>query len=143
MTILKACKVLGVNVSGFEHEFFDIILSGGKEKITRSRTKPKTGDQKKGKSKSSTELKKFAWGLQEGSGRKEKVRFESLTEDFKWVFTGVTKEERIDLWHELAAVRGLWSDMWVIGGYFNVCRFEEDRRNCIRRSKAMRGFSNS
>ncbi|KAG5594268.1 hypothetical protein H5410_035500, partial [Solanum commersonii] len=48
-----------------------------------------------------------------------------------------TNIEREDLWYELAAIRGLWDDSWVIGGDFNVCRFESERYNCIRRSKAM------
>jgi len=43
----------------------------------------------------------------------------------------------------LAAIRGLWSDLWVIGGDFNVCRFEEEKLNCTRRSRAMMGFSNT
>lgn len=55
-------------------------------------------------------------------------RFESTSENFNWVFTRVygphTNPEREDLWLELASIRGLWSDLWVIGGDFNVCRFE-------------------
>lgn len=60
-------------------------------------------------------------------------KFENITEDFKWAFIGVydphTNLERTILWHELAAIRGLWSDHWVIGGDFNVCRYEGKRLN--------------
>lgn len=45
---------------------------------------------------------------------------ESTQEDFRWCFTGVygphTNPEREDLWHELAAIRGLWDEQWVTGG---------------------------
>lgn len=41
----------------------------------------------------------------------------------------------------MGAIRGIWSDQWVIGGDFNVCRFEAKRYNCNRRTKAMRNFS--
>lgn len=30
----------------------------------------------------------------------------------------------------------------MIGGDFNVCRYENERHNCIIRFRAMRGFSN-
>ncbi|KAG5613408.1 hypothetical protein H5410_024689 [Solanum commersonii] len=49
--------------------------------------------------------------------------------------------ERFDLWDELAAVRGIWDGCWVIGGDFNVCRYEHERYNCIRRSQDMKDFS--
>lgn len=72
-------------------------------------------------------------------------KFESLAEDFKWVFIGVygphTNSERNVLWLELASIKGLWSDNWVIGGDFNVCRYETERLNCTRRSRAMKNFS--
>ncbi|XP_070013728.1 uncharacterized protein [Nicotiana sylvestris] len=61
-------------------------------------------------------------------------------------FTGVygphSNWERIEFWEELAVVRGLWNDSWIIGGDFNVCRFENERFNCIRRSRVMKIFSN-
>lgn len=48
--------------------------------------------------------------------------------------------DREVLWLELAALRGIWDEQWVIGGDFNVCRFESERYNCIRRSRAMKSF---
>lgn len=70
---------------------------------------------------------------------------DSRSENFRWGFTGVygphTNLEREDLWNELGAVRGIWEDQWVICGGFNVCRFESEKHNCIRRSRVMRGFS--
>lgn len=50
--------------------------------------------------------------------------------------------ERMEFWQELGAVRGLWGEQWVIGGNFNVCRFENERFNCTIKSGAMRNFSN-
>lgn len=54
---------------------------------------------------------------------------ESLQEDFRWCFTGLygphTNSEGEELWQELGAIRGIWSEQWVIGGDFNVCRFRE------------------
>lgn len=70
---------------------------------------------------------------------------ESLQEDFKWCFTGIygphTSPKREELWHEIAGIRGIWDSPWVLGGDFNVCRFESERLNCVRRTKAMKDFS--
>lgn len=70
---------------------------------------------------------------------------ESLHENFSWCFTGVywphTNVEREDFWKELGAIRGLWDSQWVIGGDFNACRFENERLNCTRRTRAMLNFS--
>ncbi|WMV40264.1 hypothetical protein MTR67_033649 [Solanum verrucosum] len=85
-----------------------------KRKKHQIQEQKKVKDSRKGKNKADTELKKLDWGLQEGS----------------------------DIICLLAAIRGLWSDLWVIGGDFNVCRFEEEKLNCTRRSRAMMGFSN-
>ncbi|KAG5575490.1 hypothetical protein H5410_055624 [Solanum commersonii] len=45
---------------------------------------------------------------------------ESVQEYFRWCFTGVyglhTNPQREKLWDELAVMRGLWNDQWVIGG---------------------------
>lgn len=75
VTMMKACKALGVNVSGFEHEILDIILrmeERRKNQIQEQNKKAK--NSRKGKNKADNELKKLAWGLQEGSGKKEKGR---------------------------------------------------------------------
>lgn len=62
------------------------------------------------------------------------------------LYTGVygphTNIEREELWSELGAIRGIWPNQWVIRGDFNVCRFENERLNCVKRSRAMRNFSN-
>lgn len=47
------------------------------------------------------------------------------------------------MWHELAAIRGLWSEHWVLGGDFNTFRYESERLNCIRMSGAMTVFSDT
>jgi len=65
---------------------------------------------------------------------------ESVQENFRWCFTRVygphTNIEREDLWYELAAIRGVWDDSWVIGGDFNVCRFESE----IQLHKKVQGY---
>ncbi|XP_070045594.1 uncharacterized protein [Nicotiana tomentosiformis] len=45
------------------------------------------------------------------------------------------------MWSEIAGIRGLWEDHWVVGGDFNVVRFESEKLNCTSRSKAMKLFS--
>lgn len=70
---------------------------------------------------------------------------ESSQEDLRWCSTGVygphNNIERENFWHELAAIRGIWENQWVIGGDFNVCRYESERYNCVRRSRAMKSFT--
>nr|XP_016443887.1 PREDICTED: uncharacterized protein LOC107769198 [Nicotiana tabacum] len=43
--------------------------------------------------------------------------------EFRWCYTGVygphTNPDREVLWLELAALRGIWDEQWVIGGDFN------------------------
>lgn len=49
---------------------------------------------------------------------------EGVQTDFRFCFTCVygthTNWERDDFWNELAGVRGLWNESWVIGRDFNV-----------------------
>lgn len=70
---------------------------------------------------------------------------ESTTEVFRWCFTGIygphNNPEREVMWSEIAGITGLWEDHWVVGGDFNVVRFESERLNCTSRSKAMKLFS--
>jgi len=72
---------------------------------------------------------------------------ESIQEEFRWCFSGIygphTDSEREEMWHEIAGVRGLWDGHWVLGGDFNVCRFESEKLNCLRRTSAMRSFSDT
>ncbi|WMV40275.1 hypothetical protein MTR67_033660 [Solanum verrucosum] len=111
LTMMKACKALGVNESSFEHEILDIVLRMEEKRKNQIQEQKKVKDSRKGKNKADAELKKLAWGLQEGSGKKDRGRFESLNEDFKWVLSGVygphTNPERDELWNELAAIREL------------------------------------
>lgn len=62
---------------------------------------------------------------------------------FYWSYGPRTNTEREDLWYELAAIRGLWDGSWVIGSDFNVCHFESERYNCIRRSMAISNFNDT
>ncbi|XP_019260140.1 PREDICTED: uncharacterized protein LOC109238161 [Nicotiana attenuata] len=201
--MLKACKVFGVNVVGFEHEIFAMVLrmeQKRQEQVQKQKTTIKAIT--KGKKKQSLELERLRWGmnyndivcLQETKieewpphwirqvwgnrwvdwavlnsiGRSGGIivlwdkrkwlnrgvhqghytiscMFESAIENFRWCFIGVygpyNNSEREILWHELAAIRGIWEDQWVIGGDFNVCRYESERYNCIRRSRAMKSFT--
>lgn len=70
---------------------------------------------------------------------------ESVQEYFRWCCTGVyglhTNPQRAKLWDELAVIIGPWNYQWVIGGDYNVCRYESACLSCTRRSKTMRGFS--
>lgn len=71
--------------------------------------------------------------------------WEGLQVDFRFCFSGLyephSTPEWSDLWDELAAVSVIWDGCWVIGADFNVCRYEHDRHNCIRRSHDMKDFS--
>ena len=47
---------------------------------------------------------------------------------------------RKDFWEELGTIRGLWQDLWCIGGDFNIVRFSSERNRVSRLSSAMRRF---
>ena len=72
-------------------------------------------------------------------------RFRNCEEGFAWVFSGlygpIKGRERRELWEELAAVKGLWSDPWCIAGDFNVVRFPVETSNDRQMSTRMREFS--
>ena len=71
-------------------------------------------------------------------------RFKNCEEGFVWVFSGLygrcNGKERRELWEELAAVKGLWSDPWCIVGDFNVVRFPVETSNGRQMSTTMREF---
>nr|XP_009610448.1 uncharacterized protein LOC104104150 [Nicotiana tomentosiformis]XP_016449348.1 PREDICTED: uncharacterized protein LOC107774363 [Nicotiana tabacum] len=135
IALVKACKAFGVNAAGFEHDILGIILRMGERRkaqlLLQQQQAKAVASPRKGKNKGEAELKKLAWGLQEGNDRK-----------VRGVYGPHTNPERKEFWHELAAIGGLWSDQWVIGGDFNACRYESERLNCSRRSRAMIDFSN-
>ena len=58
-------------------------------------------------------------------------KFRSLEDGFIWVFTGGLWasfwEGRYSFWEELGAIRGLWENLWCIGGDFNVIQFPCER----------------
>ncbi|RVW74710.1 hypothetical protein CK203_047882 [Vitis vinifera] len=72
-------------------------------------------------------------------------RFRNCEERFVWVFSGlygpIKGKERRELWDELVAVKGLWSDPWCIAGDFNVVRFPVETSNGRQMSTTMREFS--
>uniref|UniRef100_M1BT70 Endonuclease/exonuclease/phosphatase domain-containing protein n=1 Tax=Solanum tuberosum TaxID=4113 RepID=M1BT70_SOLTU len=75
-------------------------------------------------------------------------KFMGKTMDFSWHMSGVyapndreEREEREEVWWELASVRGLFSGPSVVGGDFNIVRFPSEKRNCTRFNKAMLDFS--
>ncbi|WMV47268.1 hypothetical protein MTR67_040653, partial [Solanum verrucosum] len=120
LVMVKACKAFGVNAIGFEHELLGMIL----------RMDQRRQDQAKQRVSSS-----------EGDSKMKKKK----GEQFRWCYTGVygphTNSEREDLWYELALIRGTWDGQWVLGGDFNVCRFDYEKFNCHRRTRAMENFS--
>ncbi|RVW96427.1 hypothetical protein CK203_029768 [Vitis vinifera] len=60
-------------------------------------------------------------------------------------FTGVygpfTKVEREGMWEEFGAIRGLWDDLWCLGGDFNIILFQQERSSQRRISSAIRRFA--
>ena len=72
-------------------------------------------------------------------------RFKFLVNDCTWVFRGVygptTYGIREHLRDELGAIRGLCSDLWCIGGDFNITRFPNERNREGRITGSMRRFS--
>ncbi|KAG5598470.1 hypothetical protein H5410_029840 [Solanum commersonii] len=70
---------------------------------------------------------------------------DGVQEEFRWGFIGVcgphNNPERELLWYELAPVRDLWNDWWVVGDNFNVCRYKSEKYNGSIRSSAMNNFS--
>ena len=71
-------------------------------------------------------------------------RFKNCDENFIWVFSGVYRlvgnVDKEELWAELGDIKGLWSDLWCIGGDFNVVRFPRERRKNSRIPFAMKCF---
>ncbi|XP_075103403.1 uncharacterized protein LOC142177990 [Nicotiana tabacum] len=57
------------------------------------------------------------------------------------VYGPYSNPDREVMWSKIAGARGSWDEYWVLGDNFNICRFESERLNCIRRSGAMRIFS--
>ena len=61
------------------------------------------------------------------------------------VFSGVYRPlitvEKEKLWYDLGAIRGLWGDLWYIGGDFNVIHFPGERNRESRIMGPMRRFS--
>ncbi|WMV46111.1 hypothetical protein MTR67_039496 [Solanum verrucosum] len=72
-------------------------------------------------------------------------KFESQTQNFSCHISGVYapncyKERRL-VWEELSSVRGLMEGPWAMCGDFNVSRYISEKKNCNRRTKGMREFS--
>ncbi|XP_016497009.1 uncharacterized protein LOC107815877 [Nicotiana tabacum] len=164
--MLKACKASGVNIEGFEHEIMGIILrmdqkrqmqlqkqkSPGKEK--RRGKKKQEARNRTGKTEMGPKLRGQIWGNRWVEWAELKSVGNSggiiiLWDKRQWanrdthqgVYGPHTNPEREELWLELAAIRSIWNEQWVIGGDFNVCRYESERYNCVRRSRAMVSFS--
>ncbi|RVW69834.1 hypothetical protein CK203_061148 [Vitis vinifera] len=81
----------------------------------------------------------------ESEGYSISVRFRNCANGFSWIFSGVygpvIGSEKEDFWEELGAIRGLWDDLWCVGGDFNSVRFPEERRNASSLTTEMRRFS--
>lgn len=70
----------------------------------------------------------------------EEVNFASQC-TFTGIYASCDRKLRRELWKELAAVYGLNSQPWVIGGDFNVIRFEDEKKGNARNTRVMRDFS--
>lgn len=72
-------------------------------------------------------------------------KFHSREEDITWIFTSVygpvSCRERVNLWEEIGAIRGLWSEPWCMGGYFNTKRFPNESNRAGNITKSIRDFS--
>ena len=56
-------------------------------------------------------------------------------------FSQESREERVWLWEELRAIRGIWDDPWCLGGDFNVTLSQRERSRQGKLTSAMRGFA--
>ncbi|WMV28952.1 hypothetical protein MTR67_022337 [Solanum verrucosum] len=72
--------------------------------------------------------------------------FKAVAQDFSWCLTGVyapnSRRERLYLWEEIGATRGLCGDFWVACGDFNKTRFTSEEKNATSQSKSKSDFSN-
>ena len=72
-------------------------------------------------------------------------RFRNVEDGLTWIFTGVygpfSKDDRDCMWEELGAIRGLWDDLWCLGGDFNVILSQRERSRQGRLTGAMRSFA--
>lgn len=65
--MLRACKVFGINVAGFEHEILNIILRmKQKRQIQKQKQKATIKASSKGKKKQSLEPERLKWGMNYG-----------------------------------------------------------------------------
>ncbi|RVW37140.1 hypothetical protein CK203_111972 [Vitis vinifera] len=72
-------------------------------------------------------------------------RFRNEGDGAIWVFTGVygpfSREDRECLWEELGAIRGLWEELWCLGGDFNTTLYHAERNRTGRITSTMRRFA--
>ena len=72
-------------------------------------------------------------------------RFRNVEDGLTWIFTGVygpfSKDDRDCMWEKLGAIRGLWDDLWCLGGNFNVILSQRERSRQGRLTGAMRSFA--
>lgn len=72
-------------------------------------------------------------------------KFESTHNYFSWYFIGVyaphRRNEKLECWEEMAAMKELCGRLWVTGGDFNTVRHMVERRGCNRVTNVMNDFS--
>ena len=72
-------------------------------------------------------------------------RFRNVENGVVWVFTGVygsfSKEERECSWEEIGVIRGIWEELWCLGGGFNIILSQTERSRQGRITSAMRRFA--
>ncbi|RVW24909.1 hypothetical protein CK203_079460 [Vitis vinifera] len=72
-------------------------------------------------------------------------RFRNVEDGLTWIFIGMygpfSKKDRDCMWEGLGAIRGLWDDLWCLGGDFNVILSQRERSRQGRLTGAMRSFA--
>ena len=68
-----------------------------------------------------------------------------MEDGYQWVFSGVygpvKRSFKEFFWEELGSIRGLWEELWCLGGDFNEILSPYERSRGGRISPAMRRFS--
>ncbi|XP_070016488.1 uncharacterized protein LOC142182619 [Nicotiana tabacum] len=111
--MIKLGKMFGVDFQGHEEEALELLMQIDSCRQVR---------------KVETELEV------------KKQRFKGSLE-LKGVYAPNCRIERKIVWREIGAVKGLMEGPWAVCGDFNVTRYPSEKRECLRRSKAMVEFS--
>ncbi|RVW99254.1 hypothetical protein CK203_030726 [Vitis vinifera] len=160
--LAKFSNFLGFSTEGLEKDIMEFLV---KIRKRRERVHSKSILEK---SKFERELKRLECSINYEGGKKQNVggqetKIETLSEGvvrslgfgrcligrlyMLWALqegfwcVGIRGLWRDCLWEELRAIRGLWEELWCIGGDFNVILSQRERSRQGRLSGAMRNFA--